>query len=39
MFATLAGEYSLAFVPLLDQVALSAELMQADGIHANAAGN
>jgi len=39
MFATLAGEYSLAFVPfLLDQVALKPELMQADGIHANAAG-
>ena len=39
MFATLASEYSLAFVPfLLDQVALKPELMQADGIHANAAG-
>ena len=39
MFATLAGEYSLAFVPfMLDQVALNPALMQADGIHANAAG-
>jgi acyl-CoA thioesterase-1 len=39
MYATLAGEYSLAFVPfMLDQVALNPELMQADGIHANAAG-
>ena len=39
MFAALAREYSLAFVPfLLDQVALKPELMQADGIHPNAAG-
>jgi len=39
MFASLAGKYSLAFVPfLLDQVALKPELMQADGIHPNAAG-
>jgi len=39
MFTTLAGEYSLAFVPfMLDQVALKPELMQTDGIHANAAG-
>ena len=39
MFETLARKYSLAFVPfLLDQVALKPELMQADGIHPNAAG-
>jgi acyl-CoA thioesterase-1 len=39
MFATLAKEHSLAFVPFfLDQVALKPELMQADGIHPNAKG-
>jgi len=39
MFAQLAGKYSLAFVPfLLDRVALEPDLMQADGIHPNAAG-
>ncbi|HEX5161419.1 MAG TPA: arylesterase [Steroidobacteraceae bacterium] len=39
MFVALARKYSLAFVPfLLDQVALKPELMQADGIHPNAAG-
>ena len=39
MFATLAARYPVAFVPfLLDQVALNPELMQADGIHANARG-
>ena len=39
MFATLAAKYPVAFVPfLLDQVALNPELMQADGIHANARG-
>ena len=39
MFASLAGKYPVAFVPfLLDQVALKPELMQADGIHANALG-
>jgi len=39
MFVTLADKYSLAFVPfLLDQVALNQGLMQADGIHPNAAG-
>jgi acyl-CoA thioesterase-1 len=39
MFASLAHEYPVAFVPfLLDQVALKPELMQADGIHANAQG-
>jgi len=39
MFAALAGKYSVAFVPfLLDQVALHPELMQQDGIHANASG-
>jgi len=39
MFSDLAGKYSLAFVPfLLDQVALKPELMQADGIHPNSAG-
>ena len=39
MFASLAGQYSIAFVPfLLDQVALNPELMQDDGIHANAQG-
>jgi len=38
MFVTLADKYSLAFVPfLLDQVALDKALMQADGIHPNAA--
>jgi acyl-CoA thioesterase-1 len=39
MFAQLARQYQLAFVPfLLDKVALNPELMQADGIHANAKG-
>ena len=39
MFATLAAKYPVAFVPfLLDQVALRPDLMQADGIHANARG-
>ena len=39
MFASLAAKYPLAFVPfLLDEVALKPELMQADGIHPNAAG-
>jgi acyl-CoA thioesterase-1 len=39
MFATLAKQYQLAFVPfLLDKVALNPDLMQADGIHANAKG-
>ncbi len=39
MFAGLATKYRLAFVPfLLEKVALNASLMQADGIHANAAG-
>jgi acyl-CoA thioesterase-1 len=39
MFASLAAKYPVAFVPfLLDQVALKAEWMQADGIHANALG-
>jgi len=39
MFATLTKQYQLAFVPfLLDKVALNPELMQADGIHANARG-
>jgi acyl-CoA thioesterase-1 len=39
MFTTLAAKYPVAFVPfLLDQVALDPELMQADGIHANARG-
>ena len=39
MFSDLAGKYSLAFVPfLLDQIALNPELMQADGIHPNSAG-
>jgi acyl-CoA thioesterase-1 len=39
MFASLAAKYPVAFVPfLLDQVALKPELMQADGIHANALG-
>ncbi|MBC8025095.1 MAG: arylesterase [Steroidobacteraceae bacterium] len=39
MFATLAKKQSLAFVPFfLDNVALEPKLMQADGIHPNAAG-
>jgi acyl-CoA thioesterase-1 len=39
MFATLAKEHSVAFVPFfLDKVALNPALMQADGIHANAQG-
>ena len=39
MFATLAKQYSVAFVPFfLDQVALKPELMQADGLHPNAQG-
>jgi acyl-CoA thioesterase-1 len=39
MFATLAQQYQLAFVPFfLDKVALNPGLMQADGIHANAKG-
>ena len=39
MFATLAKKYPVAFVPfLLEQVALHPELMQQDGIHANATG-
>jgi len=39
MFATLTKQYQLAFVPfLLDKVALNPDLMQADGIHANAKG-
>ncbi len=39
MFPALASKYSVPLVPfLLDQVALHPELMQADGIHANAAG-
>ena len=38
MFAALADKYSPAFVPfMLDQVALKPDLMQADGIHPNAA--
>jgi acyl-CoA thioesterase-1 len=39
MYTTLAARYSVALVPfLLDKVALNPELMQADGIHANAKG-
>jgi acyl-CoA thioesterase I len=39
MFSALAARYSVAFLPfLLDQVALKAEWMQADGIHANSSG-
>jgi len=39
MYPALAKKYSVALVPfLLDQVALNAELMQPDGIHANAKG-
>ena len=39
MFKDLAAKYPVGFVPfLLDQVALKPELMQADGIHANARG-
>jgi acyl-CoA thioesterase-1 len=39
MYATLASSHSIALVPfLLDKVALNPELMQNDGIHANAKG-
>ena len=39
MFTSLATKYPVALVPfLLDQVALKPELMQDDGIHANAKG-
>jgi acyl-CoA thioesterase I len=39
MFSTLVDKYHVAFLPfLLDKVALRPELMQADGIHANADG-
>jgi len=39
MYTTLASSHSLALVPfLLDRVALTPGLMQADGIHANAKG-
>ena len=39
MFAALAQQYRLSFVPFfLDKVALNPDLMQADGIHANARG-
>ena len=39
IFTTLATKYSVAFAPfLLDKVALHPELMQGDGIHANAKG-
>jgi acyl-CoA thioesterase-1 len=39
MFTGLAAKYPVGFVPfLLDQVALDPQLMQADGIHANARG-
>jgi acyl-CoA thioesterase-1 len=39
MFPALASKYSVGLVPfLLDQVALHPELMQSDGIHANASG-
>ena len=39
MFTSLAGKYSVALVPfLLDEIALNTDLMQADGIHPNAAG-
>jgi acyl-CoA thioesterase-1 len=39
MFTDLAAKYPVGFVPfLLDQVALEAGMMQADGIHANARG-
>jgi acyl-CoA thioesterase-1 len=39
MYTTLADKYSITLVPfLLDQVALNPELMQDDGIHANARG-
>jgi acyl-CoA thioesterase-1 len=39
MFATLAKQYQLAFVPFfLDKVALEPALMQNDGIHPNAKG-
>jgi acyl-CoA thioesterase I len=39
MYTTLAARYSIALVPfLLDKVALNPDLMQEDGIHANAKG-
>jgi acyl-CoA thioesterase-1 len=39
MYSSLAARYSVALVPfLLDQVALNPQLMQDDGIHANAQG-
>ena len=39
MYTTLATKYPIVLVPfLLDQVALNPELMQDDGIHANAKG-
>jgi acyl-CoA thioesterase-1 len=39
MYADLAKRYQLPFVPFfLDKVALNPDLMQADGIHANAKG-
>jgi acyl-CoA thioesterase-1 len=39
MYPALAKKYSVAFTPfLLDRVALNPELMQDDGIHANAKG-
>lgn len=39
MFTSLAKQYSVPFVPfLLDGVALHPDLMQSDGIHANARG-
>jgi acyl-CoA thioesterase-1 len=39
MYSSLAARYAVALVPfLLDQVALNPELMQDDGIHANAQG-
>ena len=39
MFTSLASSHSIALVPfLLDKVALNPELMQNDGIHANAKG-
>jgi len=39
MYADLAKQYQLPFVPFfLDKIALNPDLMQADGIHANAKG-
>jgi acyl-CoA thioesterase-1 len=39
MYSTLASSHSIALVPfLLDKVALNPQLMQDDGIHANAKG-